>query len=544
MLGTSPAADSDGTVAPASRRASRVPSRIDLLVLVGFTSIWIFLVGPIVATEHLHGYDVFREAGYAAALDNGTVFTDSSYVGESIWYPPLSPIIMRWIASLADTSVLACYSWSQLLLNLFIPLGLYWLALRAWGRTIAIVATVTFMFGVPWWAVELAHGQPAVHAVIGGWGAVALYCRAMLPRSARYVLIGGVLVGVSFWHHPLIPMFLTILFLVYPGWLHLRRRVASTRQILKKMVLMNAIALSIGLPLIWILLHGPILHDGPRTYFAPELNSVKFALMGGNPLIWIPGFAGCWLSMKRATRSDQLMLFALALLICFQIPGYLVHNFPDLKWWIPAAVPHEFQRLFQLVWVFPVAIGIVGLGRLLNRFSVIAQTATISLFCLAIGVPGLLSAPTNLRTFLLYDYTDNPSREASLWIQTHTDPQSVFACDAELAFRWVVPTTGRKAWVVAPGHSNPRVDWHQRVFILNEMRQAHTADQLWLIARAHGIQYIIANEDWSPGVLSHEASNNQSDFFEVAYQGSMGMTVFKTALPIEGKAGKKRGQDD
>ena len=54
---------------------------------------WVGYVGPIVG-DGLRGFDIYRDVAYAKNFQHGRLFSDPSYAGETIWYPPLSPAVI------------------------------------------------------------------------------------------------------------------------------------------------------------------------------------------------------------------------------------------------------------------------------------------------------------------------------------------------------------------------------------------------------------------------------------------------------------------
>ena len=123
-------------------RSSWIP---DALLLLALAALWIWLVLPIV-NEGLRGYDIFRDIGNAVNIQHGRYVGDPAYPNETFWYPPLSPVLVAGISALLDAKPADCYRWSQLLVNGWIPIGLFLIVRIQWGRRAAI----------------LGHDRPAV----------------------------------------------------------------------------------------------------------------------------------------------------------------------------------------------------------------------------------------------------------------------------------------------------------------------------------------------------------------------------------------------
>ncbi|MGB0717180.1 MAG: hypothetical protein ACPGXK_14975 [Phycisphaerae bacterium] len=503
----------------------------DFLILALLLIAWGFLVGPIVVDEHLHGYDIFREAGMGESIKYRSVLSDPAYPNASLWYPPLGTLSMAWIASVFGTSVEACFSWSQLLFNWLIPGGLFLVVRSAWGRRAGVFAALALLFAMPWWQCEVAHGQPSIHAVIIGFVSLAMIARAERSKKRIETAATGVFVGMTMWHHPLIPCFLMCLLTAHALWRSRTARPLYVASIIKLPSMQIVwIAALVGAPLLWQILHGPVRNDTPRTYFAAELRTIEFALMGGHPWILLVGILGIGVAVRECRSANERLVLALILAGIFQIPAYVRDLAPNWGHWLPTIVPHEFQRLFQLAWAIAVGIGsshlIIWLCR---RISNRGMNALLYAACAGfILFPGVLHTQKNLRRFLTFDYTEERSPATVKWILQNTDPEDVFICTSELAFQWLIPSTGRRAWILPPGHSNPRVDWLARNQVFQAMRNVESGKDLRDLCLAYELDYVISSGDWVPAAL-HEDNRAESvpSHFSVVATDATGIMIFE-----------------
>ena len=483
----------------------------DALVIFAILAFWAVYVGPLVVVDQLRGYDICRDAAAAINIQNGQPFADPAYAGQSLWYPPLSPAIVAGVSSITGASPIDCYRWSQLLFNWLLPLSVYLLTRLAWGRVAGAFAVIAFLLAMPWWQMEAAHGQPAIHSVAWGAITVLLYTRQETKRSLGWALATGLWLGTSFWHHPFVPTLLTIAFTAQGLWSLANQTTDNRKAILTRhTVLLISTALLAG-PLLYLLLRGPVLNPAPRQYLARELMDPHVALFGSRIWLWIIGIIGLISTISRSSTFSRLLICCMVVALLGQLPGYLRLLVGDQAAWIPVVVPHEFQRLFQLTWAIAIGVGCAAILKYVaNRpMPDPARKALVGILAvaLAIGVggSGLRNARSNLGHYLAQVDNPPPLRAAAAWIRDNTDINDVFACDPQFAFTWLSAETGRKVWLVPAGHSNPRLDWNLRAERLAQLRDAPTPEALWRLARDSGIRYLIPTMEWQPQALFNPA---------------------------------------
>ncbi len=500
---------------------------------------WIVYVGPIVINEQRHGYDIFRDAGSAINIQNGQLFADPAYRGESLWYPPLSPMIAAGVSELFGITPLDCYRLSQLALNWMIPAGLFLVMRLQWGRRAAILGTAALLFAMPWWQTEVHQGQPSIHAVILGWAAVALYAQQHKRQSNLWALACGVFQGICFWHHPFIPALLAAGFVLQTSWECARAgKGAWFSGAVGRTLLITSLTFLTAGPILYQMLHGPVLNRAGREYLAGELQTVQFALLYGSPWLWATGLVGLVYCARRADFGGRLLVSVLAVTILGQMPGYLRLYGGDWARGIPIFVPHEFQRFFQLGWAIVIGIGtdamllaIAGRVKFLRANTFLAGLLTLAA-CVITGGQGLAEAKINYRQYL-HPFPKRPLlRQADQWIFENTNINDVFACEPELAFRWLNAETGRKVWIMPEGHSNPRVDWKQRARVLDELENATSAETFWQLAHQYEINYFVPTAKWLPKIIADENIYREAvpTYIELVYGSHGSMSIYKIAV--------------
>ena len=495
---------------PNAARRGLLPDVLFLLLLGAF---WAYTVTPIVSVEKRQGGDILRDVASAINVRHGQVFADPAYRGETIWYPPLSSMIVAAVSSLLNITPTDCYLWSQLLFNWMIPAGLCLVVRLQWGRRAAMASTVALLLAVPWWQTSVCRGQPSVHAVVWGWAALLLYGWQHRRASLGWAVACGLLQGVAFWHHPLLPAVLGAGFIFQAGWGCLgvpegpdRRGACSG---LRREALILGLTLMVAAPILYLMQHGPVLNPEPREYLADELRTGEFPLMRYNVWIWATGLIGLISSARGRDVGSRLLVVAMALCILGQLPGYARILDLPMSSRVPVVVPHEFQLVFQLGWAICVGVGIDAVLTFLAArvaFLRVRRTAVGVLTLLALvltGAWGLPDVRVNLRRFLHHYGPGDPAfRDAAEWIRRNTDVNDLFMCEADWAFAWLSPETGRKVWVTGHGHGNPRVDWHGRVQTLEQMRALTSPRTFWRMARERGVDYCIPSPGWLPRILS------------------------------------------
>ena len=77
------------------------------------------------------------------------------------------------------------------------------------------------------------------------------------------------------------------------------------KALVTRSVCLLAVALAVAAPILYMMLHGPVLNRVPREYIASQLDTVEFALMDGNLWILATGLVGLISSIRRADSGAQ-----------------------------------------------------------------------------------------------------------------------------------------------------------------------------------------------------------------------------------------------
>ncbi|HMQ14551.1 MAG TPA: hypothetical protein PKC49_01130 [Phycisphaerae bacterium] len=546
--------------APAGPRAPLIPSlsgcRLDLLFAACLGLYWAVFVTPVVLDQR-HPYDGFRDIASARHFQLGGGWGDPGYVGETLWYPPLGPLIVAGLSSLLGVTPERLYLSSQLLVNWMIPAGLYVVARLAWGPQVGITSVVAMLLAMPWWQEYVIMHIASWQALIGAWAFLLVY--ALTERRESVLLSGvcGLWLGLSFLFHPLVPALLAAIILMRTAWDAWALRRAGvpdrSRRLLMRGALLVALAGVIGWPLLQLFQHGPILNRLPREFIDSKMETLRWAAIDANPWIWGVGLVGLVSAVRGGGLPRRLLLCGLALTVAGQIPAYLRRFGPDWCRDLPVLLPHQFQMHFQLLWAICVGLGVAALlAWLTARVAALreqqgARGAAYGV-CLALtGLWGLLHVREHYSHMPTPEgYYPGHARAAAEWIRANTRLDDVFMLDMHLAYCWLHPSTARKVVLLPLGHSNPRVDWFERYNIAAALTNAPDAETFNRIARAAGVRYCVFTWgidahgravfdpacDWMPAFALAEASALADERYLVReYVEPQGMMIVRIVEP-------------
>ncbi len=485
---------------------------LDLGCLVLLWVYWAATIGPLVIVERLQAYDVNRDIAAAVNFQAGKFLADPTTRGETLWYPPLSPLLVAWLSGLLGVTPGDCYRWSQLLVNWMLPAGMFLTVRLAWGRRAGLIAMVAMLLALPWWQINAHSGMASWQALIGGWVSLLLYAAAWRTRSRRWALTCGLWQGLAFLHHPLVPMILSAAFglLAIHELVGLWRRGtagAEWRDRLVRHGLIVGTGLLIGLPVVYWLQHGPTLNPMPRQFFSADLKTVRFALLGGNPWLWGTGLLGLVVILRRGGLAARLLMSILLVCLAGQLSAYGRVFGPAWAGFLPVLLPHQFQAYSQLCWGACMGVGIDTLVRAVAARAAGPAHRPVLEWVLLLAALALTAGPGWLQLDQhLHRHQHNYERagefvEAAAWIRRHTRISDVFVAEYQLAFTWLNPQTGRKVWLAPVGHTNPRVDWQARARLYSELTRERSPERFARLLRENAIDYCLITPEWVPPAI-------------------------------------------
>lgn len=479
------------------------------------TLLWVYwgaTIGPLVIVERLGAYDVNRDIASAVNFHAGEFLADPTTRGETLWYPPLSPLLVAGISWLLGVPPGDCYRLSQLLVNWMLPAGMFLTVRLAWGWRAGFVAMVAMLLALPWWQINAHSGMPSWQALIGGWVSLLLYAAAYRTRSRRWAQACGLWLGLAFLHHPLVPMILSSAFglLAIQELAELWRRGAAGAEWRNRLGwhgLIVGVGLLIGLPVIYALQHGPTLNPIPRQFFSADLLTVRFALLGGNPWLWGTGLLGLVVILRRGGLAARLLVSILLVCLAGQLSAYGRTFGPAWASFLPVVLPHQFQAYSQLCLGAGMGVGIDTLVRAVASrltapaYRLLLEPVLLLAALIVTAGPGWRELDQHLHRHQHNYERSGEFVEAAEWIRSHTRIYDVFVADSQLAFTWLNPQTGRKVWLAPVGHTNPRVDWRARHRVYSELTRERSPEGFARLLRENAIDYCLITPEWIPAAV-------------------------------------------
>src|SRR5512135_1489763 len=90
--------------------------------------------------------DLARDSAQAMTVYDGDLLGDPQYVGEMLWYNPLTPSLVALIAKVSNQPLPLIYTRAGAYLNLLVPILFYVLVAVLLDQWKALAATAAFLF--------------------------------------------------------------------------------------------------------------------------------------------------------------------------------------------------------------------------------------------------------------------------------------------------------------------------------------------------------------------------------------------------------------
>jgi hypothetical protein len=181
-----------------------------LLLLVAFIKGWQAVAG----LRWPFDSDHFRNIANAVTFRDGGILSDAHYAGVPAWYSPLTSALLALGSLITFMPIHRVGVQGGALLNLVTPLALCYVTARWFGRRVALLALVAYLFVIgvnyPSWAI--ASYSPWMYVSIYATGifilALAAIPAALTRASTRDALVLGIAAGVVVLAHPAATMLL------------------------------------------------------------------------------------------------------------------------------------------------------------------------------------------------------------------------------------------------------------------------------------------------------------------------------------------------
>jgi hypothetical protein len=473
--------------------------------------------------------DHFRNIANAVTFKDGGVLSDAHYAGVPAWYSPLTSALLGVSSLVTSIPVHRLGAQGGAVLNLVTPLALCFVSARWFGRRVAVLALLAYLFVIgdnyPSWAI--ASYSPWLYVNIYAAGLLVL-ASAAIPAavnraSTKDALVLGGAAGIVVLAHPAAALLLAAVV----GAQYLAAGWHASRAVLRRMARSAGIALATALvvsaPLwlpIMIRYQGRVENDLAGRYAWPELDRHRFWGFVRDfawhwPVVIIAVGLAIWLVRRqlryRARRSGPISVGGTSILVAwtaFSFLGLLYEVYrdsgpvPSLP--IPATPSHHFLLFFSIalcMW-FGLAVNTIVravFGRRDTRLGAVAVALVV------VGIAAWIIPTWWDRSDFTFGRDTSQSTGAFFddfavvdWIRSDTNPDDKFLNVGEGTWNGVLlpGLAGRKSVNInMPEFSNPFVSYGNREDEARRMVDALRACELRRfssLAREHGdVRYII-----------------------------------------------------
>ncbi len=474
--------------------------------------------------------DQFRDIGMAQAILDHRYGTDHLYLGETIWYNPLTSAIAAAISSATGIAPPFIVTQAGAYLNLFAPIAFYILVTYLFDRLVALAAVAAFLFSpigdAPSWAAATYSPWVFSQNLAQGFFYLTLvaYGKAIGSKQWRWHLIVGILLGITFLGHTAPAAILGVIILV---GLMMNSAAQSELQVrsalflkVVPLLLILTVAFIVSLPFTFSILfhyHLKILNPVPGNWIYGPLAIEKLSDFLRGYLSWVSAIAAVGLVVlicRRSARPGKIALFTWLMICCAALALNEVQQLTSPRLHLMFVPAHHFLFYLRAIEGILFGVGLVWGCRLLARglaslfrkrpdqldhFRRPAETGVVAL---AIVVFLVLVYP---RYRARFDFTNARSQAVSFaerkayldayrWILSNTKPVDVFLSlngDLDLS---IVGPADRKVFVTAQAEfSNPYVDWNYRFNAASQVVDKLTSAPSDALAAltANGVNYII-----------------------------------------------------
>lgn len=484
----------------------------DLIViaLCGFA-----LVKAIQTTGDLrwpYDLDQFREIGIAQSILDHRYGTDHLYRGETIWYNPLTSIVVATLTRLTGTPVYLVVTRAGPYLNLLGPIAFYILVAYLFDRWTALAATAAFLFApigdAPGWAAATYSPwlfSPNFTQAFFYFGLVS-YAKALRSTSWRWEVVTGLLLGLTFLGHtaPAV-IFGAIILITVLTSLMIGDGENRVRR-LRVPLIIFATAFVVSLPFTFSILfhyHLRVANPVPGNWLYPSVALKNLSELLGSFFSWLTLIAlvGLVATIRRASRHFRKALLVVWLIIAVAaLTLNELQQFWDLHLMVVPA--HHFLFYLHALEDIFFGVGLIWVCRFCaQRVSGSAWTERaitgVAILCFL-----LAAFPSYSRRF---DFTKAREHavgfqergdylDAYRWILENTKPENIFlSLSGDLDLSIVGPADRKTVVTCQPEFSNPYVSWKDRVETATQIvdKLAASAPDVRAMLSSARVDYII-----------------------------------------------------
>jgi len=487
---------------------------VDCAILLAIVAGWMICVALVTGGRRVVLWDTYRDMAWAENIRAGRLWADPTLPDQPYWYAPGSALLVGGLSRLTGLGVIDLYTYIAYWLNAFVPLMLYVLVRVVWNRTTAIIALLTVYLGSLMWLTHAAAAIPSIQGVALNLAALLCWHRCVVladgtdsarGRSWIWTLIGGGLLALSAWYHPLCALmvagaiFLHAVVDAFAPGLGRSGDTAGRFALTCRMLVIGVAAGILSAPLTMHMIAVQGTNPALVRYFAEELLEPDYYAQSLAPLVVPCAMLGIWLIARHTPRAIWIVTY-LAVGLAGQLMAF-VAQVPGCE--MPFLLPHEFVWHGQLALGVCAAVGIVWLATRLAELTsraaprLLAKTSWAAALLLVVVAPGARGLARADRYLMDVEPLLAHTAELRAWIRANTMLDAVFVCPPDAGYRIVAGMTGRKCIASSPGHTNPLVDFQRRHDDVKAMLEAvDPAEFSRLAARYNATHLLLVTEPW------------------------------------------------
>jgi hypothetical protein len=481
--------------------------------------------------------DQDRDTGLAQAILDHRYGADHLYLGETIWYNPLTSIIIAILSRATSLPPYLITVRAGAYLNLLAPIAFYFLIAYLFDRRIAIAGTAAFLFApignAESWAA--ASYSPWIFgenfAQVLFYLTLAAYCKALESKRRRWYIIVGLLLGIAFLGHTAPAVILGVIMIVAcmksaiqqgkPAW----QSIVSTREI-KGLALTLPIAFVVSLPFTFSILfryHLRILNSAPSNWLYPPLAIDKLPALLRDNLSWFSAIAGLGLLalvIERENKHRKTLLLTWFVICCVELGLNFLQQATSPTFRLMFVPAHHFLFYLKAIEDLLFGVGLVFICQFLSRNlisryfgpavtesksnylkyrieTILIATGIVCFLALALPAYSSRSDFTTARAYSLeMQQYKKAYIDAYHWILINTQPDDVFlSITGDFDLRIVAPAARKVVVMYAPEFSNPYVSWELRrdaAILMTGKLGSHSEDALATLVK-NQVKYIITS---------------------------------------------------
>jgi hypothetical protein len=282
----------------------------------------IALLHGVAITHHLEwgtDSDNYRDVSAAQSILDGYFWNDSLYLGESLWYSPLTPTLVAGMSWLTNSPVHVVHTRLGAYINLLAPISFYVLVASFVNRRVALASTAAFLFLTtpflyPSWAS--ATYSPTLFPVIFVqtlfYLSLIVYRQAVRSGQCKWYGAAGILLGLTFLGHTAPALILGGIIVLYSlsQWFNMRKHHATRRemiQLVANLFLLLIVAIMVSLPFLYTIVgryHLHILNPLPNNWRWGQLDGINVIGLIVTQFIWPVSYLAI-IGLKRFLSSSE-----------------------------------------------------------------------------------------------------------------------------------------------------------------------------------------------------------------------------------------------